>query len=213
MKTRSLCLVVIALSAALAAGCGARSALQVDTVPKASALVEQYDVPLGPPGRLEGATTLNRIAASEIERAIDVRGRKAATIEPRYDVTNHRLIYSTTDGRGRPIKASGLISVPVKAPGAPSPVLSYQHATLFKDARAPSNHAVPSELAVVLASLGYIVVAADYVGYGVSRGALHPYLLAEPSAAAVLDFLESGKPNIDRAESLAIRKILDAAAL
>jgi hypothetical protein len=31
------------------------------------------------------------------------------------------------------------------------------------------------------------------------------------TAAAVLDFLESGKPNIDRAESLAIRKILDAA--
>jgi hypothetical protein len=33
------------------------------------------------------------------------------------------------------------------------------------------------------------------------------------TAAAVLDFLERGKPNIDRAESLAIRRILDAAAL
>jgi predicted dehydrogenase len=33
------------------------------------------------------------------------------------------------------------------------------------------------------------------------------------TAAAVLDFLESGKPNIDRAESLAIRAILDGAAL
>jgi predicted dehydrogenase len=32
------------------------------------------------------------------------------------------------------------------------------------------------------------------------------------TAAAVLDFLESSKPNIDRAESLAIRAILDAAA-
>jgi predicted dehydrogenase len=32
------------------------------------------------------------------------------------------------------------------------------------------------------------------------------------TAAAVLDFLESGKPNIDRAETLAIRRILDAAA-
>ncbi len=30
------------------------------------------------------------------------------------------------------------------------------------------------------------------------------------TAAAILDFLSSGKPNIDRAESLAIRKILDA---
>ena len=32
------------------------------------------------------------------------------------------------------------------------------------------------------------------------------------TAAAVLDFFESGKPNIDRAESLAVRRILDAAA-
>jgi len=32
------------------------------------------------------------------------------------------------------------------------------------------------------------------------------------TAAAVLDFLERGKPNIDRAESLAIRRILDGAA-
>ena len=32
------------------------------------------------------------------------------------------------------------------------------------------------------------------------------------TAAAVLDFLEAGKPNIDRAESLAVRQILDAAA-
>ena len=32
------------------------------------------------------------------------------------------------------------------------------------------------------------------------------------TAAAVLDFLEAGKPNIDRAESLTVRRILDAAA-
>jgi hypothetical protein len=30
-------------------------------------------------------------------------------------------------------------------------------------------------------------------------------------AAAMLDFFESGKPNIDRAESLAVRRVLDAA--
>lgn len=33
------------------------------------------------------------------------------------------------------------------------------------------------------------------------------------TATAILDFFESGKPNIDRAESLAIRRILDAAAM
>lgn len=33
------------------------------------------------------------------------------------------------------------------------------------------------------------------------------------TAAAILDFFEAGKPNIDRAESLAVRRILDAAAM
>ena len=42
---------------------------------------------------------------------------------------------------------------------------------------------------MVLASLGYVVLAPDYVGFGVSRGTSHPYLLATPTAAAVNDFL------------------------
>jgi hypothetical protein len=33
------------------------------------------------------------------------------------------------------------------------------------------------------------------------------------TAAAILDFFEAGKPNIDRAESLMVRRILDAAAI
>ena len=147
----------------------------------------------GETGRLESATFLNRIPAAEIAGAIAAAGRKAPAITPRYDVANHRLTYRTLDGRGRPITASGLVSVPVKAAGAPSPVMSYQHGTLFKDARAPSNHAVASEAAVVMASVGYIVVAADYVGYGASIGAPHPYLMSAPSAAAVLDLLTAAQ--------------------
>ena len=99
----------------------------------------------------------------------------------------------TSDGFGRDVLASGLVSVPVKPDGARSPVLSYQHATIYKDAQAPSNQVAATEPPVVLASLGYIVVAADYVGYGASRGSQHPYLLATPSAAAVLDLLTAAR--------------------
>lgn len=193
MKERSLRLGCIALAALLAAGWVRVGWSRADVTPKTAAPVALGHTDRGAPSRPEGATLLNRIAASEIEQAIDAPGGKAAAITPRYDVTNYRLIYHTIDGQGRPIKASGLVSVPVKAPGTPSPVLSYQHATLFTDARAPSNHAVASEVAVAMASLGYIVVAADYVGYGVSRGTPHPYLLAEPSAAAVLDLLTAAQ--------------------
>jgi dienelactone hydrolase len=140
-------------------------------------------------GQLEGAAFLNRIAAAEIARAVADAGEKAPSVTPVYAVDNHRLVYRTLDGSGRPITASGLVSVPVKPPGTPSPVISYQHGTIFHNAQAPSNHAVAAEAAVVMASLGYIVVAADYVGYGASAGAQHPYLMAAPSASAVLDLL------------------------
>jgi pimeloyl-ACP methyl ester carboxylesterase len=140
-------------------------------------------------GRLESATQLNRISAAEIGAELQAPGSRSPPLAPRYDVVNHRLTYRTTDARGSEIVASALVSVPVKPAGAKSPVLSYQHATIVKDAEAPSNHATADEIVVVLASLGYIVVAADYVGYGASQGAPHPYLLAAPSAAAVVDLL------------------------
>lgn len=148
------------------------------------------------PGRLVAAALLNRIAAADIAQAIataSAAGDKLPPISPVYEVANHRLSYLTLDGQGRTVTASGLVSVPVKPAGARSPLISYQHGTIFKDAEAPSNHAVATEAAVIMASLGYIVVAPDYVGYGVSKGAEHPYLLAAPSAAAVLDLLTAAK--------------------
>jgi hypothetical protein len=129
-------------------------------------------------GRLESATQLNRIAIAAINDALQAPGSRSPPLTPLYDVINHRLTYRTIDARGRDIVASGLVSVPVKGAGAKSPVLSYQHGTIVKDAEAPSNHATADEAAVVLASLGYIVVTADYVGYGASKGAPHPYLLS-----------------------------------
>lgn len=66
--------------------------------------------------------------------------------------------------------ASGLAAIPRKTGGLTSPVLSYQHATIKTDAEAPSNHATADEIAVLFASLGYLVSAADYVGYGTTKG-------------------------------------------
>jgi pimeloyl-ACP methyl ester carboxylesterase len=145
------------------------------------------------PGHLESAAQLNRIAVADIAAAVQAPDSRTAGLTPRYDVINHRLTYRTIDAQGNPIVASGLVSVPVKAGAAASPVLSYQHGTIEQDSEAPTNRATVEEPAVVLASLGYIVVAADYVGYGASKGAPHPYLLSAPTAAAVIDLLTAAK--------------------
>jgi pimeloyl-ACP methyl ester carboxylesterase len=150
--------------------------------------------PVPPPdpvgaGELKAATLLNTISVSDIVQALGSADARIQSLNPAYSVTSYRLEYLTSDARGQSVRASGLVSVPVKAAGAKSPVLSYQHATIYHDAEAPSNHAVPSEVAVTLASLGYIVVAPDYVGYGASKGTPHPYLVAAPAASATVDFL------------------------
>ena len=61
-----------------------------------------------------------------------------------------RITYLTTDGHGKSVTASGLVSVPVKPAGVASPVVSYQHGTIFKDADAPSNNVVASEPPLIL---------------------------------------------------------------
>ena len=144
--------------------------------------------PVGP-GELKSATLLNTIPVTDIVQASGTADVRIQNVNPVYAVNSYRLEYLTSDAQGQPVLASGLVSVPVKAQGAASPVLSYQHGTMFQNAEAPSNHAVPSEIAVILASLGYIVVAPDFVGYGASAGTPHPYLLAAPSAAVTVDFL------------------------
>jgi pimeloyl-ACP methyl ester carboxylesterase len=140
-------------------------------------------------GELKSATLLNTIAVTDIVQALGAADVRIQNVNPVYAVTSYRLEYLTSDAQGQPVLASGLVSVPVKPQGAASPVLSYQHGTMFQNAEAPSNHAVPSEISVILASLGYIVVAPDFVGYGTSVGTPHPYLLAAPSAAVTVDFL------------------------
>jgi pimeloyl-ACP methyl ester carboxylesterase len=145
------------------------------------------------PGQFINAVHLKTISAAEVTSALALAGDAAFLATPSYAVQAWRLTYLTVDGEGRPIAASGLVAIPQKPANALSPVLSYQHATIKLQANAPSNLADLGAPPVVLASLGYIVVAADYVGYGVSSAAPHPYLLSAPSASAVIDLLTAAK--------------------
>ncbi len=143
----------------------------------------------GPAGaaHLQSAQFMTTISASAI--AATISPSIAGSVKPLYAVDAYKLTYTTLDATGHVVQASGLVAIPRKTGNSPSPVLSYQHATIKTDAGAPSNHATADEPAILFASLGYLVSAADYVGYGASKNSSHPYLLAAPTAAAVLDFL------------------------
>ena len=145
------------------------------------------------PGQFIEVVLLKTITTAEITSAMALAGDSAFLASPRYAVQAYRLTYLTLDGQGQEILASALVAIPQKPANSLSPVLSYQHGTITLQANAPSNLADLGGPPVVLASLGYIVLAADYVGYGESKGAAHPYLLSAPSASVVIDLLTAAK--------------------
>ena len=145
-------------------------------------------------GELVTAKELVRISQQDISAALAQDNSKVpATITPRYGVATFRLTYLTEDKDGAVVRASGLVAVPQKMTGAASPVISYQHATTFSNQEAPSLKLAGAEPPIVLASLGYIVVASDYVGFADSNGLPHPYLQARATARAVLDMLSAAQ--------------------
>jgi pimeloyl-ACP methyl ester carboxylesterase len=163
-----------------AAGSGSAGLQQAQAVPVAAMATVGN-------GQLQSATLLQTVPLADLAAVLD----SAPTLghRARYPVTTWRLTYVTRDGEGREVTASALAAVPVKPAGQRSPVMSWQHGTLFEDRRVPSNNQPLEEPAALMASLGYIVVAADYVGYGASRNVPHPYLMSAPTASAVVDLL------------------------
>ena len=142
---------------------------------------------------LQSAERLQAHTQTQISQAVSRVGIGIPDSQFKYDVTLYRLVYKTTNGSGVSMLASGVLALPNKPAGIASPLLSFQHGTLFQNKEAPSNDLTPGAPPVVLASLGYITVAADYLGYGISHGTPHPYLLAKPSATAVVDLLKASQ--------------------
>ncbi len=108
------------------------------------------------------------------------------------DIEIYKLVYKTSVN-GEDIKASGLVCVPAVAGNYP--VLSFQNGTNTVNAFAPSEN--PSdfsyEMVELIASLGYIVVIADYPGFGESVSVPHPYLVKEPTVRSLVDILSAVK--------------------
>jgi pimeloyl-ACP methyl ester carboxylesterase len=182
-----------AATTAMLVACGGDAGRASDSGQSANVPPDDPIVTTVGPGEFRGVFPLASLTKESIQSAwVEPVGTPPGAM-PAYGVVCWRLEYFTVDSFGRQVLASALAVVPQKSPGTASPVLAYQHGTMTRDAQAPSNQCQTAEPSVMLASLGYIVLAADYVGYGSSKGAPHPYLLAEPSAAAVVDLLTAAK--------------------
>ena len=106
------------------------------------------------------------------------------------EVNVEMLTYKTTF-RGKNIFASGLVCLP-KEPGN-YPILSFQNGTNTEHRKAPTESYDEDFFPIIesVASLGFIVVIPDYIGFGASKSVPHPYLDAKSSTQSILDMLRA----------------------
>ena len=101
----------------------------------------------------------------------------------------YRIIYPSTDEKGRPIRLSGLLALPHGS--APRGLVSFQHGTTSDRDEVPSNLSTDGLAAAILfAGNGYAAIAPDYTGLGVSKGA-QSYLVASDTARSVVDMIHA----------------------
>lgn len=148
-----------------------------------------------PLGQVVEMGSEREFSAAVIQGVLDAEGFQA----PRpiaHDVVVRQFSYTTQD-RGQVVTASALVAVPTNwEPDRPiEPVLFLHGTTGFNDACSPSDTFEWKALSAAVASMGYLVVAPDYIGLdGVSSestGFLHPYLVGQPTAIASLDAMRA----------------------
>lgn len=97
--------------------------------------------------------------------------------------------YSSVDAYMRPVTLSGKVFYPKDKP--------IKQAILVSHFTIGANFECPSEtfaLEGLLATKGYMVIVPDYIGYGVTKDKVHPYLQADLTAANVIDMLFAVMP-------------------
>lgn len=141
------------------------------------------------------AERLQKIVTTELDAFVAVRNTivfpKAAN-----GVKLYRVSYMTVvpEMGNKPVQASGLIAVPDTGRGR-YPVVSYQHGTVFSRDEVPSFLEKSMETRLMVAHLagnGYVVVAPDYIGKGVSQEP-DSYMARESTVQACVDMLAASR--------------------
>lgn len=97
--------------------------------------------------------------------------------------------YTGHDIDGSPLTLSGKVLLPAK--GKIKNMVIVSHWTIGANRECPSES---FQLEGILASKGYAVVMADYIGYGVTANRIHPYMHMESTARSVVDMALAVKP-------------------
>lgn len=140
-------------------------------------------------GELISSTFISRISKNEIRLIYSALKTSASTHPIMYEVDLYKIDYWTPEPRGEFLtKASGLLYLPVTK--CDFPVVSYHHGTVIYGEEASDFNDLSYVIPIPLATGGYVVSAADYVGYGSTPDSIpHAYLHAQSEASSAIDML------------------------
>jgi len=101
--------------------------------------------------------------------------------------------YYSEDQYGNPVKLSGRVVLP--ADGKVSRIMVVGHFTIGADSEAPSNELTMES---IYAARGLAVIEPDYIGYGITRDLIHPYLCCDLTAKNVTDMYFACLPFLEK---------------
>lgn len=149
-------------------------------------------------GDLLSHQVLATLSAAQINALAANQGLQALTGEARCDVKWVALDYASTGAHGEDTNVTGALLVPTGDDAVctqEAPLLAYARGTDPDKTRRMANpeNSESFMLAAFFAAQGYAVVATDYLGYGGSSYAFHPYLHADSQASSVLDSVRAAR--------------------
>ncbi len=153
--------------------------------------------PSEPDKYLVKVETIDSLSADAVKALVTTTNPLYGTLV-KYGIKAYRITYKTKNTDNQDVEASGAVVIPMLAANASAvPMVSYQHGTISTDAQAPSNFnpnaGNDAQLVALLAAQGYVSVAPDYIGYGVSKNLAHTYEHRQGLSQASLDLLRAAK--------------------
>lgn len=134
-------------------------------------------------------TKVSDYSALLLQLGAGQQGLSSVASQLKYDITVYEIEYKT-DYLGSEIIASGLIGVPNT--NEEVPMLSFQHGTIAANSDAPTQSA-EGQFYASFASLGYISLIPDFIGFGSSSDILHPYYNEDLTAESIIDMVRAAK--------------------
>ena len=107
-------------------------------------------------------------------------------------VREQMLLYPSIDQRGDSLTLSGMVTIPTDRPA--KGIILIPHYTIQADKEAPSNQLIYD---AKFYKEDFVLLMPDYIGYGITRDSVHPYLAGELTARNCIDMVLAAQTMLD----------------